>query len=127
MSEQRKPYVRPASTQIEGRLVRSAEIKTIQKESGGKTLMKFSIASDGPVKVNSEGSQTSYFECESWNEAQINLFTNSLKKGVEVQVTGRPYNHQYKAEAGHTVTVPRILVESIKLLASPVKQATAEA
>lgn len=122
MSENKKIYVRPATITIEGRLTRDAEIKQIERGDNGRTLMKFSVAVDGPQKVNSEGSQTSYFEVESWNEKQINLFANSLKKGTEVQITGRPWVHTYpNKEYPVKMTVIKITAESIKLLARPAK------
>lgn len=117
----KKVYVRPATITIEGRLTRDAEVKSIDKGEG-RLLMKFSVAVDGPQKVNSEGSQTSFFEVESWNEKQINLFANSLKKGTEVQITGRPWVHTYThKEYPVKMTVSKITVESIKLLARPAK------
>mgnify|MGYP000847486690 FL=1 len=122
MSENKKVYVRPATTTIEGRLTRDAEIKQIERGDNGRTLMKFSVAVDGPQKVNSEGSQTSYFEAESWNVKQINLFANSLKKGTEVQLSGHPWVHTYThKEYPVKMTVSKITVESIKLLARPAK------
>jgi single-stranded DNA-binding protein len=124
MSE-KKVYVRPAAITIEGRLTRDAEVKVIEVGDGRK-LMKFAVAVDGPQKVNAEGSQTSFFECESWNEKQINLFSASLKKGTEVQITGRPWVHTYThKEYPVKMSVAKITVESIKLLARPVRSEAA--
>lgn len=79
---------------IIGNLTADCEIKTV----GGKSVINFTVAVNEKYtdKLGNKINDVMFFDCGYWHKDENNLkISESLKKGIQVYVSGLPYMNVY--------------------------------
>jgi single-strand DNA-binding protein len=100
--------------QLIGNLGANPEVK---KLDGGKTLARFSLATNEVYK-NQKGekvTETQWHNLIAWGKTAENI-EKLLQKGSEVAIEGKLHNRTYEDKQGNKKYVTEVLVEEFLLL-----------